>query len=233
MAYWLKRCWQLAIVLSALLLTGCLQYDLDIQFDSQTHGQLVQQLQWRGGAIATNAELQQWLELLSKRTHLVGGKTQFLTNNTFEVTVPFNNGRDLEAKFNQLFNSTNTESPFTLPSGDPIRAELSLRQGNWIVAIYNHLNLRLDLTTVPDLAETGLPLLQGQQLVEGRVKVAAPWVHLPSGDWVSRTSWALIPGEMNVIEADFWVPSPIGIGALAIGLFVAVGYGLKYGLISR
>lgn len=227
MVRWFKQVLQLGLLLSLLLLTGCLQYDLDIQFDSQTHGQLVQQLHWRGGT--ASSDLQQWLAVLRDRTQLIGGQTQFLDNNTFEITVPFNNGPDLETKFNQFFNATDTELPLTLPGGDPIRAELSLRQGNWLLAINNHLTLRLDLTAVPDLADTGLPLLQGKQLLEGNVTVKAPWVRSPNHDLTPRQTWPLIPGAINEIEADFWVPSPIGIGAAVIGVVVAIGYVTKYG----
>ncbi|NER78663.1 MAG: hypothetical protein F6K42_03615, partial [Leptolyngbya sp. SIO1D8] len=41
---WLQRCLRGFLVLAVVLLTGCLEYDLDIQFDSQTHGQWIQQL---------------------------------------------------------------------------------------------------------------------------------------------------------------------------------------------
>jgi len=37
-------------------------------------------------------------------------------------------------------------------------------------------------------------------------------------------------GQINQIEADFWVPSPIGIGAAVIALLVTAGYTLRYRL---
>jgi hypothetical protein len=40
--------------------------------------------------------------------------------------------------------------------------------------------------------------------------------------------WHLNPGELNHIEAVFWLPSPLGIGTLLIVLFVGVGYYLRY-----
>ena len=78
------------------------------------------------------------------------------------------------------------------------------------------------------LTNTRLPLLQGQQFLTGRIQVSAPWVELPSGALASSETWALIPGEVNEIAANFWVPSPIGIGAAAIALLVLVGYACKY-----
>ncbi|MDB9526010.1 DUF3153 domain-containing protein [Oscillatoria sp. CS-180] len=223
---------RLGLLLGVVLLAGCLQYDLDLQFDSQTHGQLIQQLHWRGSTPATNRDLQQWLRVLSDRAQGVGGSTQSL-NDGLEIRIPFNNGQDLETKFNQFFAPADETMPFTLPAGDPIQATLSLDQGNRFLAIYNHVTLRLDLTAVPDLAETGLPFLQGQQLLTGRVKVEAPWVRSASGELDTAETWRLVPGEVNEIEADFWVLSPIGIGAVAIALFVLLGYGIKYGILPK
>jgi hypothetical protein len=226
MADWFHKLWRIGLLLSLLLLTGCLQYDLDIQFDSQTHGQLVQQLRWRGN-VAANSELQEWLAVLSDRTDLVHGRTQFLDGQTFAITIPFNNGRELESKFNEFFKAADT--PFTLPSGDPITAEMALQQGNWLFAIDNHLALRIDLSAVPDLATTGLPLLQGQQLLDGQVTLTAPWVRSRSQTLTDSETWSLVPGEVNTMVVDFWVPSPIGIGAAVILLVVAIGYVVKHG----
>ncbi|MGD1932788.1 MAG: DUF3153 domain-containing protein [Leptolyngbyaceae cyanobacterium] len=241
MVRWLQKLLRVGLVLIVLLLTGCLQYDLELQFDSQTHGQLVQQLRWRGGAIAANDELQQWLAVLGERTQQVGGRTRWLSDNAFEIVIPFSNGRALETKFNQFFSPDDATTTFTLPAGEPIQAELTLQQGNRFVAIYNHLKLRVDLTAVPDLAATGLPLLQGQQLLAGQVTLLAPWVRGPSlspgespaGAFPPQETWSLVPGEVNELEAEFWVPSPIGIGAITILVFVLLGYGVKYGLASR
>lgn len=238
MMHWLKILWRWAIVGCVLLLTGCLQYDLDIQFDSQTHGQLLQRLHWRGAEVATSAEWSQGLQVLHDRTAAVGGTTRFLDEQTVEIAIPFNNGAELEIKFNDFFAPEGSATPFTLIGGDPITAQLSLQQGNWFGVIFNHLNIRFDLTAVPDLTETGLPLLQGQQLLTGNVEVTAPWVRRPSlsagesltGELIPSAQWSLVPGEVNDIEVDFWVPSPIGIGAAAIALLVLIGYALKYWL---
>lgn len=227
---WLRGLWRIGLVLCVLLLTGCLQYDLDIQFDSQTHGQLVQQLRWRGGEVATNPQWSEWVTVLRDRTAAVGGSVRWLDDQALEIVIPFNNGKELETKFNQFFDPETSTTPLTLFGGAPITAQLSLRQGNWLGVISNHADIHFDLTAVPDLAETGVPLLQGQQLLTGRVSVTAPWVRSPTDDRLPVQSWALVPGAVNDIAADFWVPSPIGIGAAAIALLVLVGYALKYWL---
>ena len=226
---WIKGCLQIVLVLGVVLLTGCLQYDLDIQFDSQTHGQWVQQLRWRGSGISASSTLEPWLHVLTQRTQAVQGKLRVVADNTLEITVPFNNGKEFETRFNQFFSPLEDAPPMTLPGGEPIQAELSIRQGNWLLAIDNHISLRIDLTAVPDLTDTALPLLQVAQLLEGRVTVTTPWgVRSPTQRGASPEKWPLVAGEVNQIEADFWVPSPIGIGALVIVVLVALGYSLKY-----
>ena len=40
--------------------------------------------------------------------------------------------------------------------------------------------------------------------------------------------WKLQPGELNHLEAVFWLPSPLGIGTVVIALFVAAGIYLRY-----
>ncbi|WAK73923.1 DUF3153 domain-containing protein [Arthrospira sp. PCC 9108] len=44
--------------------------------------------------------------------------------------------------------------------------------------------------------------------------------------------WTLQPGEINRLEAIFWVPSPVGIGTAIIVLFAYFGFLLKYRLLS-
>ncbi|WP_448169484.1 DUF3153 domain-containing protein [Leptolyngbya iicbica] len=222
---------RLAIFGCLLLLTGCLQYDLNIQFDSQTHGQLVQQLHWRGAEVLTNPDWSQRLTELRDRTAAVDGTIRFVDEQTLTITIPFNNGAELEQKFNDFFNpETITSGLFNLPSGEAITAHLALRQNNWFGVIFNHVDIQFDLTSVPDLTATRLPLLQQQQLLIGNVMLTAPWVRLPTGELTAAEQWALVPGQVNTLTADFWVPSYIGIGAAAIALFVLIGYGLKYWL---
>ena len=222
---------RLAMLGCVLLLTGCLQYDLNIQFDSQTHGQLVQQLHWRGAEVLTHPDWAQRLNELRDRTAAVDGTIRFVDDQTLTITIPFNNGAELERKFNDFFNpETITSGLLSLPSGETITAHLSLRQHNWFGVIFNHVDIQVDLTAVPDLAATRLPLLQGKQLLVSNVRLTAPWVRSPTGGLTHSEQWALVPGALNDLAADFWVPSYIGIGAAAIALLVLIGYGLKYWL---
>jgi hypothetical protein len=40
--------------------------------------------------------------------------------------------------------------------------------------------------------------------------------------------WKLQPGQIDHVEAVFWLPSPLGIGTVLIVLFVAAGIYLRY-----
>jgi hypothetical protein len=47
----------------------------------------------------------------------------------------------------------------------------------------------------------------------------------------NQLTWKLQPGKQNHLEAIFWIPSPIGIGAVAIAILVGIGFWLKYQLL--
>jgi hypothetical protein len=129
--------------------------------------------------------------------------------------------------------------PLTLPTGESIQGHLDLLQGNWIVAIHNTLTLSLDLRGVPDGSSLPTTGLQRVQWFTGNLTLTTPWglqaVHTapsPGGNEFGHSAnhWSLVPGQVNTLTVRFWVPSPIGIGAIAIALLGAIGYLLKYRL---
>lgn len=225
------------LLITLVLLAGCVEYDLDIQFDSQTHGQMVQQLHWTGTVSPT--EFRSWQTALATRAKAVDGQVKWTDGTTATVTVPFNNGAELEQRFNQFFGGDSSGTGLVLPGGETVSATLALAQGNWIFAIRNHLVLALDFTEIPTGKTLGAPVLQGVELLTGKVQLTTPWgiEHLeldPNAALVPERNaineWHLHGGQINQIEADFWIPSPIGIGAAAIALLMAMGYGLRYRL---
>lgn len=225
--------WVLTWVL-ALGLTGCIQYDLDLQFDSQTHGQVVQRLQWQGGAAAE--QLQQWQRPLRARMQAVGGQLRSPQPDTLELVLPFYGGPDLVQRFNQFLGSDLDLPPLTLPTGEPIQGHLDLTQGNWIVVIHNTLSLSLDLRGVPDGSNLPTPRLQAVQWFTGGLTLTTPWgvqavatdLGTAGDNLGSGNRWSLVPGQVNHLTVQFWVPSPIGIGAIAITVLMAMGYLIKY-----
>lgn len=240
MVTWLKGLARTVLLVTLVMLTGCLQYDLDIQFDSQTHGQIVQHLHWTAATSPlSSTQLSDWRGQLATQVRAVRGKVQWTDSETLTVTVPFNNGAELEQRFNQLFDGSISGSGLVLPSGETVAAILQLTQGNWIFAIRNHLMITLDLRAVPTGEEFGIPIFQGVELLAGQVTLTTPWglQRVVPGDEAPMfldggglNQWKLRPGQVNQVAADFWVPSPIGIGAAAIALLIGIGYGLRYRL---
>lgn len=45
--------------------------------------------------------------------------------------------------------------------------------------------------------------------------------------------WTLQPGETQHIEASFWIPSPIGLGALAVIGLTVIGSTLKHRVFAK
>ena len=83
------------------LLTGCVHYDVGINFDNQHHGVIVQHIKL-GEQLTTLSEkdAQKWLNSIAKRTQKLQGKVKSVSPQEIIVTVPFNNGQELVTKFN-------------------------------------------------------------------------------------------------------------------------------------
>jgi hypothetical protein len=99
--------------------------------------------------------------------------------------------------------------------------------------------LELDLRSLSLLSSNGSLLLSPGGLLELDFSLNTPWgaksIETVAGALVPESYqqgkqlvWKLKPGEINYLEAIFWIPSPVGIGALIIALFVAAGIALKY-----
>ncbi|MBD2039423.1 DUF3153 domain-containing protein [Microcoleus sp. FACHB-672] len=239
--------WRLlwVIFLASLLLSGCVEYDVGVNFESQTHGEIVQHIQL-GEQLRSFSSLtvQQWLDSVKRRTQQLGGKTQRISEREMLVTIPFNNGAELEKKFNQFFNlvdSKKSRSDANLePALPEIQSHLTVNQNNWLFAIRNRLIYDLDMRSLGVLSSDGSVLVSPGELVDVKFSLNTPWgarTIQASADDTSpekqgnQLVWALQPGQLNHLETVFWVPSPIGIGAFVIILLVAAGGYLKYQLL--
>ncbi|MBC6477999.1 MAG: DUF3153 domain-containing protein [Hormoscilla sp. GM7CHS1pb] len=218
-------------ILLLTMLTGCVEYDIGVKMNSQTHGEIVQQIQLKDQLnLFSRATLQTWLDSIAKRVRQLSGKTEMLSDQTLKVIIPFNNGAELAVKFNKFFNpySNNDEADLSLLS-----ANLDVAQNNFILAIRNHLQLDLDLRSLAVVSANDKVLLSPDNFLDLKFSLATPWGAKIIGDdtLVGRSShqlvWTLEQGKLNHIETIFWVPSPIGIGALIIILLVAGGTYLK------
>ena len=227
------------------LVTGCVQYDVGVNFESQTRGEIVQHIKLGERLTSFSSEtVAEWLKSVERRVRLLDGKTKRLSQTEVLVRIPFNNGAELQDKFNQFYNpiaqtaKSRVASPLEtdLPK---FESHLNVKQNNLLLVLRNRLSLELDLRSLSLLSSNGSLLLSPGGLLELDFSLNTPWgaesIETGAGALVPETYqqgkqlvWKLKPGEVNYLEAIFWIPSPVGIGALIIALFVAAGIALKY-----
>jgi hypothetical protein len=231
------------------LVTGCVQYDVGVNFESQTRGEIVQHIKLGEKLTSFSSEIVgEWLKSVERRVRSLDGKTKRLSDREILVRIPFNNGAELESKFNQFYNpieqtkKSQVASPLEtdLPK---FKSHLSVKQNNLLLALRNRLVLELDLRSLSLLSSNDSLLLSPGGLLELDFSLNTPWgaqssktavagAIIPKSDRDGKQLlWNLKPGEINYLEAVFWIPSPVGIGALIIALFVAAGSSLKYQLL--
>ncbi len=230
---WLFLC--LAVVLS-----GCIQYDLDIQFDNSNRGRIVQHIRLEERLKNLSGDVsQECLDLIERRTRRLGGEVQRLPHDELVLTVPFSSSADLESKFNHFFpppepNQSSSPNVAALPE---IESHLDVTRSNLLLVERNHLRYSLDLRSLGVMSASGELLISPRSLINLEFRLRAPWgirnLSTGAGETNLRREgqvliWHLVPGELNQIEAVFWLPSPLGIGTLVIVGLMLVGTYLKY-----
>ncbi|MEG4014917.1 DUF3153 domain-containing protein [Microcoleus sp. S1D4] len=228
------------------LVTGCVQYDVGVNFQSQTRGEIVQHIKLGEKLTSFSSEtVGDWLNSVEQRVRLLNGKTKRLSETEVMVTIPFNNGAELQNKFNKFYNpiaQTTKNHPVAskLETDLPkFESHMDVKQNNWLLVLRNRLSLELDLRSLSLLSSNGSLLLSPGGLLELEFSLNTPWgaesMETVAGALVpeiyregKQLVWKLKPGEINYLEATFWIPSPVGIGALIIALFVVAGVALKY-----
>lgn len=234
----------LLLVLSAsLLLSGCVQYDLGVNFGNANSGELVQHIKLAEKLTSFSGDyVYDWLNSIEGRARKLDGKTQRVSPEEIIVKIPFSNGRELQEKFNDFFNSRNpqtsessqSESDSELPK---IASNLLLEQNHFLLLVRNRLIYDLDLRSLSIIASKGNVLANTGSILDLEFSLKTPW----GARNIKQTEdaiepekngkqlvWKLKSGELNHIEVVFWLPSPIGIGALLIILFVWGGIYLRY-----
>jgi hypothetical protein len=236
---------QLAIVFFtiAIALSGCVKYDTGVNFSSLNYGEIVEHIQLgeQLNSFSQNA-VKTWVASIEQRARQAEGKIERITDREFQVTIPFNNAKDLVAKIDRYFNP----DPVSTKSGSKFNSHMQIDQSNFLLAVRSHLIYDVDLRSL-SLAQ---PLGTGLESSEPKVSVASdnfvdldfslqsPWGVKnsdASGNIVGvkttndrQMTWQLKPGALNHIDAIFWLPNPLGIGAIFIILISGGGYYLKY-----
>lgn len=228
------------MVLASLLLSGCMQYDVGVKFDDPNHGEIVQHIKLGERLMSFSGDsVQEWLNSVERRTQQLQGKTK-RSSQEVTVTIPFNNGAELAAKFNEFFNPVGSgkSEQSTAAEVPIIESQLHLTQNNLLLLLRNRLSYDLDLRSLSLISPNGNVLVNPSEILDLNFSLNTPWgarsvetentIHPESHQKGHQLVWRLQPGQLNHLEAVFWLPSPLGIGTLVIILFVALGIYLRY-----
>lgn len=231
------------VVLASLLLSGCVQYDLGINFAGTNKGEFIQHIKLEEKFTAFSAETaQEWLNSIEQRAKDLRGNTKRISERELTVAIPFNNGQELEQKFNQFFNPIDKKKAEKVNADyvdlPEVKSHLNLRQGNFLLAVRNSLIYDVDLRSLTTLSSDGSVIVDPSSLFQLEFRLNTPSgvrsvtkaensITPTVADNGNQLIWTLQPGTINHLEAVFWLPSPLGIGAVAIALFVAAGIFLK------
>ena len=224
------------------LLTGCVDYQVGVNFDSPYSGEIVQQVKVSDKlSNLAPGETKRWLSSLESRSRKLDGRVEKLDDRDLLLTIPFGNSVELAEKFNRLF-QTNIVPNATIPKEQmelvELNSQASLKQNNLIFFERNHLDLAIDLRALTVLSQQDKIKIDLADLAELKFQLTSPGIVRsvagkdnlqPVENALKRgLVWQLYPGEVNHIEAVFWLPSPLGIGALAIAMLMILGYVAKY-----
>ena len=193
------------LVSCCALLTGCVDYNLGIQFESPNAGQLTHRIKLEN---YTNPTAQAFLQQVRQQTDRVQGSLRSISPQESLVTIPFHTATELEHLFNRFFQ---TGSMNASASGLPtVVSHVTIDQGNWL--LFEHDRLTFDV----DLSAFGL---------QGTESFVDPSTLFNLTMAVNKRTWDLHAGKKNHVVTDLWMPMPLGWGTVAIGLLV--GFGLR------
>ncbi len=236
-----KRMW--LVLLASLLLSGCVHYDVGVNFDNPNRGELVQHIKLGPRLTSFSGDsVSEWLDSIERRTRQLEGKTRRLSKSEIIVTIPFSNGKELQAKFNEFFQVNSNQKSTSLKSEfdselPKIASNLLLFQNNLLLLVRNRLIYDLDLRSLALISGKAFLLANPGSILDLEFSLKTPWGarSIQSTEYSiqpqknkNQLVWELKPGELNHIEAVFWLPSPLGIGTLLIILFVGAGLYLRY-----
>ncbi len=233
----------LVSVTALLMLSGCVNYEVGLNFNTSHHGTIVQHIKLGQRFTALSGQsADQWLTALELRAKALGGFASRLSRQEVLLTIPFHNGADLVHRFNQFFTAAPDASsptpiqPVDLPTLNPT---ITLQQTNALLAIRNHLSYDVDLRSLGVVAGDGSQLVDASALLGLQLGLNTPW-----GATVSQSTtqveqvevlqggrsivWVLQPGAENHLEVTFWLPNPLGIGTVVILLAAIAGSLLRY-----
>lgn len=231
------------VLLTSLLLSGCVNYNVGVNFDNPNRGEFVQHIKLEEKLTSFSGDsVYEWLNSIERRARKLEGKTQRLSPQEVIVSIPFSSGRELQVKFNEFFHPNGTQKSESVKSVSNselprVDSNLLVFQNNFLILVRNRLIYDLDLRSLALISSNGNVLANPGSILDLDFSLNTPWgarslentenVILPEKNG-HQLIWKLKPGEVNHIEVVFWLPSPLGIGTLLIIVFVWAGFYLRY-----
>lgn len=228
----------------AISLSGCVKYDTSVNFSSLNSGEIVEHIQIdeQLNSFSQNA-VQTWIVSIEQRVKQAEGKFNRISDREFNIVIPFNNAQQLVAKIDRYFNPNPNQQLSSGSESTQFNAHMQIDQNNFLFVVRNHLIYDIDLrslamnTHAPNLSDAKVSMAS-QNIVDLKFKIQSPWgvnnSNVPGNLIGTNTpndrqlSWQLRSGQLNHIDATFWLPNPLGIGAILIILVSGGGYYLKY-----
>ena len=218
---------QLTIIVCAIsiALSGCVKYDTGVNFYSLNYGEIVQHIQL-GEQLNSFSQtaVQTWVASIEQRTRQAEGKLERLTDREFKVIIPFNNTQQLVTKIDRYFNPDIAN----IEPKSKFNSHMQVNQSNFLLAVRNHLIYDIDLRFLAIEATDPKVSVTSTNSVDLDFSLQSLWgvknSNIP-GNIVgiktidnSQMTWQLKPGKVNHIDAIFWLPNQLGIGAILIML---------------
>jgi hypothetical protein len=229
------------VALLALSLCGCVNYDVGFNVRGQSGGEFTQVIRLGTGADAQSGDsLGAWIASLEQRTKALDGSVRRRSDQSLELTIPFRNSKDLDRKFNQFFDPEAAAKPGksaklaqvnpNRPSLPSISAHLDLTEQNYLLFLHDRFQLDLDLRPLSLISTQDqsssqaidTTLINPGSLLDLTLNLTTPWGSQPAANSLRpqvngpQLQWQLQPGKLNHLEASYWMPSPIGWGALVV-----------------
>ncbi len=226
---WISNLASKGILIFAFVLTlslsGCVKYQTTIDFHSFNSGDFIQHITLDKQFHQINQQaIDTWLESIEQRAHQINGTVNKISPQELTVTVPFRRVPELVSKFNQFF------------AGDRqgLASQLSIAESNFLLASRYQLTYDLDLSSLTvNSLDRGKTLdlqfaLQAPSIsFSYRRRGANDQFRAVPNSPTAAQRWQLQLGQPNHLTSTFWIPNPLGIGGLIIGILVSIGYLLK------
>lgn len=234
----LKALWVVMLGL-AIALSGCVESDVGVHFQSPNRGEIVQHIEWSERLQSlSGARVMQWMQQVERQAGAVGGTVQKEVDQALTIKIPFTSSDELEQKFNQFANGIFNPELWLENSNLPLMAsQLQVDHSNFLLLERDRLTYNIDLRAL-GVSSSGNLLVSPTALIRLQFYLETPWgarsvirsdtLRPRSLQGGKRLIWNLIPGEQNTLETVFWLPNPLGLGTLVIVGLVLLGIFLKY-----